>query len=109
VRRKVYAGILVEKPEGMRPLRRPRLRWEDNIRTDLQEVFRGREWIDLVLDRDSCWAVVSVIMNLRLPYNAGSFLTSGGPVSFSRGTVLHGVSQITCSTDVSFVCLIRTI
>jgi hypothetical protein len=63
-RRKVYTVILVEKPEGMRPLRRPRLRWEDNIKMDLQEVFRGREWIDLVLDRDCCWAVVNAVIHL---------------------------------------------
>jgi hypothetical protein len=66
-RRKVYTVILVGKPERMRPLRRPRLRWEDNIKMDVQKVFKGREWIDLAVDRDSCWAVVNAVMNVRLP------------------------------------------
>jgi hypothetical protein len=47
--------VLVGKPEGKRPLGRPRLRWEDNIRMDLQEVGCGRmDWIGLAEDRDRC-------------------------------------------------------
>jgi len=60
-------GALVGKPERKRPLRRPRSRWEDNIKMDLQEVFRGREWIDLALDRDCSWAVVNAVTYLRVP------------------------------------------
>ena len=65
------------KPEGKRPLRRPRRRWEDNIKMDLQEVGRGgMDWIDLAQDMDRWWALVNGVMNLRVPYNAGNFLTS---------------------------------
>jgi hypothetical protein len=56
---------LVGKPEGKRPLGRPRHRWEDNIKIDLQEVgWGGMDWIDLAEDRDRCWAVVNAVMNL---------------------------------------------
>jgi len=66
----------VGKPEGKIPLRRPKQSWEDNIKMDLQEVgFEGMDWIDLARDRDSWRAVVSAVMNLRVPLNAGSFLT----------------------------------
>ena len=76
--------VLVGKPEGRRPLGRPRRRWADNIRMDLQEVGCGyMDWIGLAQDRDSWRTLVSAVMNLRVPWNAGSFLTSCGPVSFS--------------------------
>jgi hypothetical protein len=56
--------ILVEKPEGKRPLGRPRCRWVDNIKMDLREVgWNGRDWIDLTQDRDRWRAHV----NLRVP------------------------------------------
>jgi hypothetical protein len=60
--------VLVGKPEGKRPLGRPRRRWEDNIRMDLQEVGCGCEyWIGLVQDRDRWRALVSAVRNLRVP------------------------------------------
>ena len=60
--------ILVGKPEGKRPLERPRLRWEDNINVDLQEVgCGGMDWIELAQDRDSWWALVSAVMNNWVP------------------------------------------
>jgi len=60
--------ILVAKPEGKRPLRRPRHRWVDNIRMDLQEVGCGYvDWIGLVQDRDRWRTLVSAVMNLRVP------------------------------------------
>ena len=60
--------VLVEKPEGKRPLGRPRRRWEDNIKMDLQEVGGGYEdWMELAQDRDSWRALVSTVMNLRVP------------------------------------------
>ena len=60
--------VLVGKPEGKRPLARPRRRWVDNIRMDLQEVERGyMDWIGLAQDRDSWRTLVSAVMNVRVP------------------------------------------
>jgi hypothetical protein len=60
--------ILVGKPEGKRPLGRPRRRWVNNIKMDLREVgWDGRDWIDLAQNRDRCRAHVSAVMNLRVP------------------------------------------
>ena len=60
--------VLVVKPEGKRPLGRPRRRWEDNIKMDLQEVgCGGMDWIELAQDRDRCKALVNAVMNLRVP------------------------------------------
>ena len=59
--------VLVGKPEGRNPLERPRRRWVDNIRMDLQEVGCGyMDWIGLAQDRDSWRALVSAVMNLRV-------------------------------------------
>jgi len=60
--------VLVGKLEGRRPLGRPRRRWVDNIRTELQEVGCGyMDWIGLAQDRDRWRTLVSAIMNLRVP------------------------------------------
>ena len=65
------------KPEGKRPLGRPRRRWEDNMKTDLLELeCGGLDWTELAQDWDSWRALVNAIMNLRVPYNVGDFLTS---------------------------------
>ena len=65
-RRGVYR-VLVGKPEGKRPLGRPRQRWENNIKMNLQElVCEDIDWIELVQDRDRWWALVNVVMNLRV-------------------------------------------
>ena len=86
--------VLVEKPEGKRPLGRPRRRWVDNIGTDLQEVGCGYvDWIGLAQDWEWWRTLVSAVMNLRVQYNAGNFLTSCKPVRFSRRTLHHGVSK----------------
>jgi len=86
--------VLVGKPEGKRPLGRPRRRWKDNIKMDLQEVGCGvMDWIELAQHRDRWRAVVNAVMNLRVPQSAGNFLTGCKPVSFSRRTVLHGISK----------------
>jgi hypothetical protein len=61
-------GILVRRPEGTRPLGRPRNRWEDDIKMDLQEVgWEGVAWIDMAQDRDRWHALVNAVMNLRVP------------------------------------------
>jgi len=86
--------ILVGKLEWRRPLWRPRRRWVDNIRMGLQEVGYGyMDWIGLAQDRDRSRTLVSAVMNLRVLWNAGNFLTSYKAVSFSRWTLHHGVSK----------------
>ena len=66
-RRGVYR-VLVGKPEGKRPIGRPRRRWDDNIKMDLQEVVYGSmDWIDLAQNTDWMRAHVNVVMNLRVP------------------------------------------
>jgi len=65
-------GVLVGKPEGKRPLGRPRRRWEDNIKMDLQEVGGVcGDWMELAQDRDWWRALVSTVMNLRVPKMRG--------------------------------------
>jgi hypothetical protein len=60
--------VLVGKPEGKRPLWRPRRRWEDNIKMDLQEVGGGSgDWMELAQKRDRWRALVSAVMNFRGP------------------------------------------
>jgi len=75
-KRGVYR-VLVGKPDGKRPLGRPRRRWDNNIKMDHQVVgCRGMDWIDLTQDRDRWRALVNAVMNLRVPQNVGNFLTS---------------------------------
>ena len=60
--------VLVGKPEGKRPLRRPRRRWEDNIKMDLEEMGRGcGDWMGLAQDRDRRRELVSTVMNFGVP------------------------------------------
>jgi hypothetical protein len=67
VRRGAYRA-LVEKPEGRKPLGRPRRRWEDNNKTDLREVgWGGMDWINLAQDGDRWRAVVNTVMNRQIP------------------------------------------
>jgi len=66
-RRGVYR-VLVRKPEEKRPLGRPRCRWEDIIKMDLQEIWcGGMDWIELAQDRDRWRALVNAVMNLHVP------------------------------------------
>ena len=65
---RVVHRVLVGKPEGKRPLGRPRCRWEDNIMMELQEVGGGcGVWMELAQDRDRWMALVGRVMNLRVP------------------------------------------
>ena len=67
-RRESVHKVLVGKPDGKRPLGRPTLRWEDNIKMDLEEVGRGcGDWMELAQDRDRWRAHVSTVMNFRVP------------------------------------------
>jgi hypothetical protein len=61
-------NILVGRPEGRRPLGRPRRRWEGNIKMDLREIgFGDMDWINWTHDRDRWRALVNTVMNLRVP------------------------------------------
>jgi hypothetical protein len=92
-KRGVYR-VLVGRPEGKRPHGGHRHRWEDNNMMDLQEVGCGfTDWIELAEDRDRWRALEKAVMNLQVPKNVGSILTSCKPFSFSRRTVLYGVSK----------------
>jgi hypothetical protein len=67
-RGEAYTGFFVGKPEGKRPLGRPRRRWEDNIKMDLQVVgCGGMDWIELAQVRYRWRAIVYAVMNLRVP------------------------------------------
>jgi hypothetical protein len=85
--------LLVGKPERKRPLGRPRRRWVDNIRMHLGEVGWGDvDWIGLDQDRNRLRALVNLVLNLRVPLNAGklsSGLTSSG---LSSSAQFHRVS-----------------
>jgi hypothetical protein len=82
-------------PERKRPLARRRYRWVDNIKMDLREIgWDGVAWIDLAQDRNRWSALVDMVMNLRVPYNAGklsSGCTTDGRYSSAQ---LHTVSYI---------------
>jgi len=64
--RSVYRD-LVRKPEGKRPLGKPRRKWEDNINMNLREVGWGMDWINLAQDREGWRALENAVMNLRVP------------------------------------------
>jgi len=73
----LHTGFLVGRAEGKRPLGRPRHRWEDTIKTDLQGMeWEGVDWIYLVQGRDKWWVFVNVVMNFRVSLNAENFFTS---------------------------------
>jgi hypothetical protein len=87
--------MLVGKPEGKRPLGRPRRRWEDNIKMDFQEVEGGRgDWMELAQDRDRWRALVGTVRDFEF-HKCGEFLDwlHCLLVSFSKRTLLHGVSK----------------
>ena len=72
----MHTGFLMWKPERKSPLGRTRRRWEDNNKMDLHEVVcGGRDWIELVQDRNRWRALVTAVMNLRVPKNVSKYLT----------------------------------
>ena len=86
--------VLVGKPEGKRPLGRPRRRWEDDIKMDLQEVGGScGDWMELARDMDRWRVLVGTVRNLRFPKRRGISRLAAEPVSFSRRTLLHGLSK----------------
>ena len=91
------------KPDGKRPLGRPRYGWEDDIKTELQEISRktGADWTDVAQEKDMCRDLVKEEMNLRAPYNVSNFWTSWQTVSFSA-TLFHGVSIIIKANKVHY-------
>ena len=94
--------MLVWFHQGKEPLGRPRRRWEDNIKIDLQEVGGScGDWMELAQDRDRWWAFVGTVRNLRVPKMRGISWLAAEPVSFSRRTLLHGVSKYD-STSASY-------
>jgi hypothetical protein len=69
--------ILVGKPEGKKPVGRPRRKWKNDFKTNIKEIeWDGMDCIDLTLDRDQWRALVNTVINLRVPYSFGKLLTS---------------------------------
>ena len=86
--------FLMGKPEWNRPLGRPRRRWKDNIKMDFQEVGGGcGDWLELTHVRERWRALMSTVRKLRVPKMRGISWLAAEPVSFSRRTLLHGVSK----------------
>jgi hypothetical protein len=90
--------VLVGKPKGKRPLRRSRHRWEGDIKIYLREIgWDNMGWINSAENREQGWALVNMVMKLRVPYNVGSFLSIKVTDSLSR-MYFHGVSWLGPST-----------
>jgi hypothetical protein len=94
----------VGNPEGKRPLGRPRRRWVDNIKMVVREIgWDVMDWIDLAQDRDQWMALVNTVMNLRVSYNYGKFLSSCTIGGFSRRAQLHEVTHVLISRLLVFI------
>jgi hypothetical protein len=92
--------ILVGKREGKRPLGRQRRRWVNDIKMDLREIgWGGVNWTDLAQDRDQWRDFVNTVMNLRVPEDAGKFLSSFTIGGFSRRAQFHEVSTYKVNTS----------
>ena len=85
--------VLVGKPEGKRPHVRCWRRWENDITMHVKEFVReGMDWIELAHDRDTWWAVVNTVMNVRVSSNVGNFVASRR-TSISKSALHHCVSR----------------
>jgi hypothetical protein len=94
-KRNVYR-LLVGKPEGKRPLGRPRRRWIGNIKMDLLEIgLSVVDWIGLAQDRYRWRVLVNAVINFRVPLNAGNLPSGCTICGLSSGTQLHGVVKCT--------------
>ena len=92
-RRGVYR-VLVGELEGKRSLGRPRRRWDDNIKMNIQKVERGgMDWINLAQDKDGWRAVVNAVMIFRVTLSAGNFLTDLKLACCSRRILFHRVGK----------------
>jgi len=74
-RRRTYRDF-IGRPEGRKPLERPRRRWEGTTEINLQKAGWRMNWIAVALDRDTWRALVNAVMKFRFPYSTGNFLTS---------------------------------
>jgi hypothetical protein len=93
--KRIAYRLLVGKPEGKRPLGRPRRKWVDNIRMDLGEVGWGDvDRIGLAKDRNRWRAVVNWVLNLRVPWNAGKLSNGLASSGLSSSVQLHIVSSV---------------
>jgi hypothetical protein len=91
--KRIAYRLSVGKPEGRRPLGRPRRRWVDNIRIDLVEVGWGDvDWIGLAQDRDRWRVLVNSVLNLRVPQYSGKLSSVLTTLGLSSGAQLHRVS-----------------
>jgi hypothetical protein len=85
--------LLVRKPEGRRPLGRPRCRWVDNIKMDFGEIiWDGVDWIGLAQDRNKWRALANAVMNLWVTQNAGKLLSGYTTGGLSSSAQLHRIS-----------------
>ncbi|KAJ4435473.1 hypothetical protein ANN_18089 [Periplaneta americana] len=106
--------VLVGRPEGRRPLRRPRRRWEDNIKMDLREVgYDGRDWINLAQDRDRWRAYVRAAMNLRMSQIGLTESVKGDARKFEvwlQGRQeVHTIQALTVQQKDAWVCEIKRV
>jgi hypothetical protein len=87
--------IFVRNPEENRPLQRPRRRWKINTIMYFKEIgYKGVGRIHVAHDSDQWWDLLNTVINLRVPYKAGNFLTNSATISVSRRTLLHGISEL---------------
>jgi hypothetical protein len=87
--------LLRENPKGKRPLVRPRRKWVNNVKMDLGGIgWDGVDWISLAQDRDTWRALVNVVLNLRVPYNAGKLSNGFTTDGFSSSAQLHRVGWL---------------